>query len=552
VERNIVNTLFSPLRSALSRRFLVKVAAATSSAVLLGAGLSACGGSSGGGGGGAAGGGDNTLVVAMTASDIPLLDTGLAQGQGYEGLRFVANQLYDGLTKFDLTDGDAIPQIEPDLAEKWEANADLTSWTFTLRQGVTFHDGTPWNADAAIYNLERYVDTGTDHFYPDLAAQGGLSVSGIKSFSKIDDTTIQIDTNGPWSYLPVDLATVYFASPTALEKLGNEKFGEAPVGTGPFKFDSVVRGQQLTMLANPDYWNGKPSVDKVILRPIPDATARVAALRSGEVNWIEVPPPDDVSSLESEDYQVLTNSYDHIWPWVYNTTKPPFDDPAVRTALNWAIDRDSLVSNILQDTAEPALGYAPKANTAYREENDVYGYDPDKAKQMLADAGYPDGFTMTLSYPTSGSGNMIPGPMNTALQADLAKVGVKVELKPIEWAAMLTDYFAGKIPDDANAINISLSFQQEGFWSMWFASDSTINAGKYSNPEVDALLAQAKTVLDPAARSDIYAQVAAILGEDSPWLNVVNDRNPRVLASNVKGFVQPQSWFADLTTISVS
>jgi peptide/nickel transport system substrate-binding protein len=545
-----VNTLFSPSRPALGRRFLVKVAAATSSAVLLGAGLSACGDSSGGGSG--SGGGDNTLVIAMTASDIPLLDTGLAQGQGYEGLRFVANQLYDGLTKFDLTDGDAIPQIEPDLAESWEANSDLTSWTFKLRQGVTFHDGTPWNADAAIFNLERYVDTGTDHYYPDLNAQAGLSVSGIKSFSKIDDSTIQIDTNGPWSYLPVDLATVYFASPAAVQKLGNEGFGEAPVGTGPFTFESVVRGQQLTMDANPDYWNGQPSVDKVILRPIPDATARVAALRSGEVNWIEVPPPDDVSSLEGEDYQVLTNSYDHVWPWVYNTTKPPFDDPEVRTALNWAIDRDSLVTDILQDTAEPALGYAPKANTAYRPENDVYGYDPDKAKQMLADAGYPDGFTMTLSYPTSGSGNMIPGPMNTALQADLAKVGVKVELKPIEWASMLTDYFAGKIPDDANAINISLSFQQEGFWSMWFASDSTINAGKYSNPEVDALLTQAKTVLDPEARSDIYAQVAAILGEDSPWLNVVNDRNPRVLAANVKGFVQPQSWFADLTTIKVS
>lgn len=488
----------------------------------------------------------------MTASDIPLLDTGLAQGQGYEGLRFVANQLYDGLTKFDLTDGKAIPQIEPDLAESWEANDDLTTWTFKLRPGVTFHDGTPWNADAAIFNLERYVDTGTDHYYPDLNAQGGLSVSGIKSFTKIDDSTIEINAKGPWSYLPVDLATVYFASPTAVKKLGNEGFGEAPVGTGPFKFESVVRGQQLTMDANPDYWNGKPRVDRVILRPIPDATARVAALRSGEVNWIEVPPPDDVSSLASENYQVLTNSYDHVWPWVYNTTKAPFNDPEVRTALNWAIDRDSLVKNILKDTAEPALGYAPKANTGYRTENEAYGYDPDKAKQMLADAGYPDGFTMTLSYPTSGSGNMIPGPMNTALQADLAKVGVKVELKPIEWAAMLTDFFAGKIPDDANALNISLSFQQEGFWSMWFASDSAINAGKYSDPEVDALLTKAKTVLDPDARSDIYAQVSAILGKDSPWLTVVNDRNPRVLAANVGGFVQPQSWFADLTTIKVS
>jgi peptide/nickel transport system substrate-binding protein len=362
--------------------------------------------------------------------------------------------------------------------------------------------------------------------------------------------TLEFTTKGPWSYLPVDLATVYFGSPKAIKDLGNEEFALHPVGTGPFEFVSLERGQQLTMTANPDYWNGKPKVDKVILRPIPDATARTAALRSGEVNWIEVPPPDDVPSLES-DFQVLTNSYDHVWPWVYNTSKPPFDNPLVREALNWAIDRDSMVKNLLHDTAEPALGLAPRANAAYRPTGDVYGYDVDKAKQLLAEAGYADGFTMTLSYPTSGSGNMIPGPMNTALQADLAKVGVKVELEPIEWAAMLTDFFVGKIPGDANALNISLSFQQEGFWSMWFGSDSPLNAGKYKNKSVDPLLAKAKTVLDDKARFDIYAEVAAKLGVDSPWLVVVNDRNPRVLAKNVTGFVQPQSWFADLTSITV-
>jgi peptide/nickel transport system substrate-binding protein len=146
---------------------------------------------------------------------------------------------------------------------------------------------------------------------------------------------------------------------------------------------------------------------------------------------------------------------------------------------------------------------------------------------------------------------MVPTPMNTALQADLAAVGVTVQLKPIEWAAMLNDFFVGKIPDDANALNISLSYQQEGFWRSWFGTGSGPNAGKYSNPKVDALLQQAKTVLDPTARSDIYAQIAAILGKDSPWLVVVNDRNPRVLASTVHGFVEPQSWFADLTQLSV-
>jgi peptide/nickel transport system substrate-binding protein len=128
---------------------------------------------------------------------------------------------------------------------------------------------------------------------------------------------------------------------------------------------------------------------------------------------------------------------------------------------------------------------------------------------------------------------------------------VNVELKPIEWAAMLNDFFAGNIPDGADAVNISLSYQQEGFWGMWFGSSSLINTGKYANPRVDALFAQAKTVLDGTARSDLYAQVATLLGQDAPWLVVVDDKNPRVLGGDVHGFVQPQSWFADLTTLSI-
>lgn len=541
-------TTRAPARPARQRPPAVLRSTLAALAGVLAVLLSGCGGSATAGG---VGGGGNTLVIAMTSSDIPVLDTGLAQGQGYEGLRFVANQLYDGLTRFDLTQGEEIPEVVPALAESWEPNADLTSWTFRLRPGVTFHDGTPWNADAAIFNLERYVDTGSPNFYPELNAQGGISVAGIAGFEKIDDLTLRIDTNGPWSYLPVDLATVYFGSPTAIRAAGNQAFAERPVGTGPFVFESLERGRRLVMVRNEAYWNGPPAVDRVILRPIADPTARTAALRSGEVNWIEVPPPDDVPGLESAGFQVLTNSYDHIWPWVFDMSRAPLDDPRVREALNWAVDRDSLVDNILQGTAEPALGFAPRANAAHRPENDVYGYDPARARQLLAEAGYPDGFDMTLSYPTSGSGNMIPTPMNTALQADLAAIGVQVELKPIEWAAMLSDFFAGNIPDGANALNISLSYQQEGFWEKWYASTSNLNTGGYANPEVDALLAQARTVLDGTERANLYAQVAALLTEDSPWLVVVNDRNPRVLSPDVTGFVQPQSWFADLTTLSV-
>jgi peptide/nickel transport system substrate-binding protein len=494
----------------------------------------------------------DTLIIAMTASDIPLLDTGMCQNEGYEGIRFVGNQLYDGLTKFDLKQGTEIPKIIPDLAESWEPNATGDQWTFHLRPGVKFHDGTPWDADAAMFNLQRYWDKSSPQFYPELNAQAGLSISGFQALKKIDDMTIEIDTKGPWSYLPVDLATVYFGSPTAIKKAGSNKaFAEHPIGTGPFKFVSVTRGQELVYEANKDYWGGAPKVDKVVLRPIPDPTARTAALRAGEVNWIEVPPPDDVPALKADGFQVLTNSYDHIWPWVFDMSKKPWNDVRVRQAANYAIDRQSLVDKVLKGTAEPALQASPKANASYRPANDVYGYDPAKAKQLLAEAGYPNGFSTTLSYPTSGSGNMIPGPMNEALQQNLAAVGIKVDLKPVEWASMLTDFFVGKIPGGADMLNISLSYQQEGFWAMWFGSGSSLNTGHYSNPQVDALFTQAKSQLDSQKRSDLYAQASAIVTRDAPWLFVVDDKNPRVLAPSVKGFVEPKSWFADLTTITV-
>jgi peptide/nickel transport system substrate-binding protein len=236
---------------------------------------------------------------------------------------------------------------------------------------------------------------------------------------------------------------------------------------------------------------------------------------------------------------------------VFDLSKKPWNEVKVRQAANFAINRQSLVDNVLQGTAEPALQASPRANASYRKENDKYSFDPAKAKALLAEAGYPNGFETTLSYPTSGSGNMIPGPMNEALQADLAAVGIKVKLQPVEWASMLTDFFTGKIPGKADMLNISLSYQQEGFWSLWYGSGSAVNVGKYSNPKVESIFKEVKTQLDPAKRAELYAQASALITEDAPWLFVVDDKNPRGLAKDVKGFVEPQSWFADLTTVSV-
>jgi peptide/nickel transport system substrate-binding protein len=537
------------LAGRTSRRTFLIGAGGASLAGLLAACAPGAKQASGGGGGSS---GSSTLIIAMTASDIPILDTGLAQNQGYEGLRFVGNQIWDGLTKFNLKQGTEIPPVIPGLATKWSVDSSGTNWTFTLREGVKFHDGTPWNADAAIFGFDRYLNKSSPHFYPELNAQAGLAINGIKGATKVDDMTIKIATDGPLSYLPSNLTTVYFPSPTAVQKYGNQGFQQHPVGTGPFIFESVTRGQRLVLKANPDYWNGAPKVQQVVMRPIPDPTARVAALRSGQVNWIEVPPPDDIPGLKESGFQVLTSSYDHVWPWVLNTQEKPFSDIRVRQAMNYAIDRDSLITNVLKGAADPELQAAARANAAYRPASNIYSYDPDKAKALLAAAGYPKGFTTTLSFPTSGSGNMVPIPMNEALQQNLAQVGINVMLQPIEWAAMLQNFFVGKIPGGAQMLNISLSMQQEGFWYTWFGTGSGPNVGHYSNKQVDALFAKARSTFDDAARSDVYAQATKLITRDAPWVFIVDDRNPRALAPNVKGFIEPKSWFADLTTITVT
>lgn len=508
--------------------------------------LAACGG----GGAASSSGKDGVLTIAMTAGDIPNLDTMLSGNQGFEGYRFVGNQLYDSLTKYDLTQAEEVPQVIPGLATEWSTDESRTTWTFTLREGVEFTDGTPFDADAVIYNLDRYLEPDSPQYDQSVAARAALSLAGVKSYQKVDDSTVAISTNGVYSYLPEDLVFIYMASPTALEKYGDD-FGQHPVGTGPFVLNELTRGQQVVLDANPDYWGGAPKLDQLVLKPMPEVSARLAALRSGEVNWVEAPNPDDIASLEADGYQVLTNSYDHVWPWIFDTTKKPFDDVRVRRALNFAIDRSTMAESLLAGTADPAYQLAPRASLSYREENDVFDYDLDQAKKLLAEAGYADGFTMSVSYPTGGSGNMQPGPMNQQLQSDLAKIGVDIELKPIEWATMLTSFSSGEIPDGADAINISLTFIQQTMWGRLFGSSSPSNIGHYESAEVDSLAAASLKELDPAKRSDIYAELAAQVDEDAAWLVVVNDRNPRVLAPQVEGFVEPKSWFVDLTDVTV-
>jgi peptide/nickel transport system substrate-binding protein len=505
-------------------------------------------------GGGSEAAKEQTLVIGMSAANIPVPDT--TPTEGYEGMRFVGYQLYDALVNWDLSKSDKQATLKPGLAESWEhSDSDPTLWTFHLRKNVSFHDGTPFNADSVIFAFERMMNPQFEYYNAQLAGSSASSFRHIESYAKIDDSTVSIKTKGVYSFLPYDLTGILIASPEAIKKEG-AGYVNNPVGTGPFRFMSMKQGQEMVLAKNETYWGGAPKLDQIVLRPISDPSARLAALQAGEIDWAEVPPPESIELLKSAGYQLLTNPYPHIWPYVLNVQDGPWKDKRVRQAANYAIDREGMSSVLLVGAATPSTQPMYKGHAWYSDKGEAYDYNPDKAKQLLAEAGYPNGFKTTFLVPSSGSGNMWPLVMNEYVQKNLKAVGIDVKLETIEWQTLLTQFLGGFPKDkEVGAYNISLPTISPTFYSMFFSTASIfpngINIGGYSNPEFDRLVEKAETVFDESEQTAIFREASAILADDAPYLYVVHDLNLRALSPKVKGFVQPQSWFADLTTISM-
>jgi peptide/nickel transport system substrate-binding protein len=507
-----------------------------------------------------------TLRIAMTASDIPTA-TGLPNN-GFEGMRFLGYPVFESLSLWDLTTTDRLAPLRPGLAERWEqAPDDPKTWLFHLRRGVTFHDGTPFNADAVIWNLERYFNKDAPQFEPPASAIVRARASIMNGYRKIDDTTVAITTSTAASYFPYMTALILFSSPASFEKAGRD-WAKAAVlpsaGTGPFKISSVVPRERVELMRHDGYWDaaGKAKLDKVVLLPMPEANARLAALRTGQVDWIEVPPADGIPSLRQAGFTIATGSYPHVWPWLLNisATDSPLRDVRVRQALNYCVDREGIVA-LLNGTAEPAIGWLKANDPAFGSPANRYRFDPAKGKALLAEAGFsaqkPLSFKVMIS--TSGSGQMSPLPMNEFLQASLKEVcGVQVDFNVTEWQILLNSMRA--LPDAAAlngslALNISSPSSDPSVMARYFAAASAppngFNFPQWKDEVFEAALAKLAAATDPK----IVAQQTAIaherLVDNPPWLYIVHDLNPRAMSKKVQGFISPQSWFVDLARISM-
>ena len=432
---------------------------------------------------------------------------------------------------------------------------------------MKFHDGTDFNADAVIWNLDRYFNTTSPQFEAPSSAISRARVPLMDSYRKVDDYTVAITTTKPASYFPYMLVYLLFTSPASFEKAGHDwaKVATLPAaGTGPFRITRIVPRQEADLARWDGYWDPAKlaKVDTVVLMPVPEANSRLAALRSGQVDWIEVPPPDGIASLKSAGYTITTGSYPHVWPWFFNigAANSPFKDVKVRQALNYCIDREGLVS-LLNGTAEPSVGWLKSSDPNFGSPLNHYKFDPAKGKALLAEAGYsaakPLAFKAMIS--NSGSGQMLPLPMNEFLQENLKDAcGVNVEFDVVEWQVLLTA--ARATPDSpslqgAMALNVSSPSSDVGVMARYFSSanwsPNGFNFEQWKDGEFDEALKSIAEATDPKVISAAYRKAHERLVDNPPWLYIVHDLNPRAMSPKVKGFVSPQSWFVDLSLVSL-
>ncbi|MBI3517595.1 MAG: ABC transporter substrate-binding protein [Proteobacteria bacterium] len=507
--------------------------------------------------------GAQTLRIAMTAADIPTT-TGVPNN-GFEGYRFMGYPPYDALVNWDFTQTDKPAEIKGGLFTEWRVDEkDPLRWLFTVRDGVVFHDGSAFNADAVVWNLQRLYDDKSPQYDPQGAAIVRAAVSVLDKWEKVDAHTVAISTKTPFSFFPYMLTRILMASPTQWEKVGKSwgEFAKQPSGTGPFKITKVVAAQQVEMERNDAYWDKAriPKVQKLVLRPMAEATTRLAALRSGQVDWIEVPPPDSIESLKAAGFQISLKPYPHTWPYVLRMTEgSPFQDKRVRQALNYALDREGIVK-LIAGTARPAGGlYAPES-PIFGNPTERYTYNPEKAKALLKEAGFgPDKpVKAKIMISTSGSGQMLPLPMNETIQQQVKPLGFDLEFDVVEWGAMLVAVRGGPASAQSHGVdgmNISLSWVDPATMFRYYHSSSyapgNFNWGHWSTPKVDQLLNDALATFDPAQQTKLLAEAHSLIVDDAAWLFIVHDLNPRALSPKVKGFNPAQSWFQDLTQVTV-
>lgn len=377
----------------------------------------------------------DTLVFARGGDSTSLDPITTTEGETFK----VTDNIFENLLFY----GDQDTTVHPGLAESWEVSPDGLTYTFKLRQGVKFHDGTDFNADAVVFNFDRWMNGDADKF-PYYTMFGGYKADEghvIKEVKAVDANTVQFVLKRPQAPFLKNLAMSPFgiASPTAVKKYG-DKFRENPVGTGPFKFVEWKQNDTITLEKNPDYWQkGLPKLNKVIFRVIPENTARLNALANGEIDLMDGLNNSDEASVTSNDkLQVIERPSMNVGYVGLTSTHKPLDNKLVRQALNYATDKQSIIDSFYGGKAIPAKNTMPPSIEGYNDAVEAYPYDLEKAKALLKEAGFEKGFTIDLwAMPVARPYMPEAQKVAEVLQESWSKIGVKAKIQSVDWATYL-------------------------------------------------------------------------------------------------------------------
>jgi len=493
----------------------------------------------------------------------------------------VTGTCLEGLYAFEP--GGATPV--PSLATGCSANEEGTEWTCELREGIKFHDGTDFNADAVIWNFERWRFTDNPQHYESQVFEyyegqfGGFDDDSlITSIDKVDDYTIKFNLSAPQAPFLANLAMDMFAisSPAAIEAAGEDYGTPAAgcVGTGPFKFVEWVEGDHITVEANDDYWGGRPKIDQVVWRVIADDSARYLALKAGDIDALETATVEDLAAAGTDpELQILRKPLWNTGYLAFNYKIVEFQDIRVREAVVHAINRQGISDNFLGDYGLVAKTFVTPILLGYNDSIEDWTYDPELSMQLLADAGFPDGLSeVTIAEDIADAeGNVVfaagekiplrlyympvsrfyypsPKEIGEAMAADLAKAGINVELYlEGDWSTYLGSRREGRLVglyqlgwggDNGDPDNFLCYFFCTG-------AEPIAREGWYQNAELAELLLEAQATVDPATRDTMYQEAEQMLHDDIARLWVDHYYTPTILSVRVKNFY-PQPFGHDI------
>lgn len=492
-----------------------------------------------------------SIVYAMEA-EIPWMDPHIAFGGTNKR---VATLVYEGLVVRDRTNPapGKSPPLVGQLATSWSISPDGLVYTFKLRPGVKFHDGTPFNADAVVFNFRRIIDPSFEFYFERAKPLRTTPLRYLKEVRKVDDQTVELVLSQPWGLFLNQLATTLssglplFISPDAVKKYGNQDVNLHPSGTGPFKITGYEAGVKTILERNPEYWNQPlPYLDKITFVVMPEATTRVTALEAGEVDVIAALLPDAVPPLQEKGFNIVASEVtNQIWYYGINIDQQSgaLKDKRVRQALNYAVDRVGMADQLLLKQLYPLDGMIVPTSPLWKQGLPTrYAYNPEKAKELLKEAGFAEGLTLKARIPTTGSSMLIPVPMTEWLQRDLEAVGIKLDIETFDWTTYLGYWVKGMSPDVAFDCMSWASDHSEDWALDIFGSKGFGNTGHIKDEVLDKLFAEYEATADPQKQLELMRQAFDRIQEEAYMVPIGSDKNIIVASKRVKGNYPIPDW----------